>query len=472
MYTIRQIVCTAYNFHDSEYAIGLLMAGTRPDTPRDVADGPATASAPWWRGLNRTHRSVLVASLLGWALDGFETYALIVIIGPALGDLLSPAQQPDTALYAGLAIGMTLLGGGVGGLIGGTLADYVGRKPIMLGSIAGYSLLTGLTAFSTSIWMLIVLRFLTGLALGSEWSTGASLIQEMWPERSRTKGAAIVQSGFGIGSLAAALVWLAISSVSPDAWRVMFAVGVLPAFAVLVLRTRVPESQRWVRAVGQEGMRTIRSGGGRLKNLKITQIFTEPQHRRMILLTIALSFVTIAGWYAISSFLPRFAVKLAASDQLAGSANWAQLAVVTYTIGSIIGYVGSAFFADRFGRRALVLAFLAGSVVMTPVTYLWPGNIQSFLVVAAVNGVFTLGGFVWMPLYLPELFATAVRSTAIATVFNSTRLIAWIGPVLTGSLVGVFGGIAPAAMWMGSVYVLGLIVVPFLRETKGRPLPD
>ena len=137
---------------------------------------------------------------------------------------------------------MTLLGNGVGGLIGGTLADYVGRKPIMLASIAAYSVLTGLTAFSTTAWMLIGLRLLTGMALGSEWSTGASLIQEMWPERSRTKGAAIVQAGFGIGSLVAALIWLGIGGFGPGAWRYMFAIGVLPAFAVLFLRTRVPES--------------------------------------------------------------------------------------------------------------------------------------------------------------------------------------------------------------------------------------
>ena len=428
------------------------------------------ASGPWWRGLNKTHRRVLVASLLGWSLDGFETYALVIIIAPALASLLDPGQQDNAALFAGLAIGLTLLGNGVGGLIGGTMADYLGRKPVMLGSIAAYSILTGLTAFSTSVWMLIGLRFLTGLALGSEWSTGASMIQEMWPERARTKGAAIVQSGFGIGSLMAALVWLVVGQLGPDSWRYMFAIGVLPAFAVLVLRTRVPESERWLRA--KQSADSSESDQRPSERLTITQLFTHRTYRKVILLSIGLSFVTIAGWYAISSFLPRFAVELAMKQGVAGSANWAQLAVVTYTIGSIVGYIGAAFVADRLGRRTLILIFLLGSAAMTPLTYLWPGSIQSFLVVAGVNGMFTLGGFVWMPLYLPELFATAVRSTAISTVFNGTRLIAWVGPILTGSLVGVFGGIAPAALWMGSVYVLGLLLLPFLRETRGQPLPD
>jgi MFS family permease len=418
------------------------------------------------------HRRVLVAALLGWALDGFETYALVIIVGPAMAELLTPAQQPNMALYAGLAIGITLLGSGVGGLIGGTIADYVGRKPMMLWSIAAYSVLTGLTAFSTSIGMLIALRFLTGLALGSEWATGASLIQETWPERSRTKGAAIVQSGFGIGSLLAAVAWLIIASIDPHAWRAMFILGVLPALLVLFLRTRVPESERWQRAVGKTGKKRREAADKAHSKLTIAQIFVDPQSRKLVLLTFALSLVTIAGWYAISSFLPRFAVVLATKDGIANPAAWAQLAVVTYTIGSIIGYVAAAFVADRLGRRPLIVMFLVGSAALTPITYLWPGNVQSFLIIAAINGMFTLGGFVWMPLYLPELFGTAVRSTAMSTVFNGTRLIAWIGPVLTGSLVLVFGGIAPAAIWMGSVYVLGLIVVPFLKETRGVPLPD
>lgn len=109
---------------------------------------------------------------------------------------------------------------------------------------------------------------------------------------------------------------------------------------------------------------------------------------------------------------------------------------------------------------------------MTPITYLWWGGIGTFLVVALINGAFTLGGFAWFAIYLPELFGSTVRSTATGFVFNVTRLIAWVGPIVAGSLIAGVGGVSRAALYMGSAYLLGIIMLPFLHETKGEPLPD
>jgi hypothetical protein len=109
--------------------------------------------------------------------------------------------------------------------------------------------------------------------------------------------------------------------------------------------------------------------------------------------------------------------------------------------------------------------------VMTPVTYLWPFGIQSFLAVVLVNGAFTLGGFAWFAIYLPELFGSTVRGTATGFVFNVTRLIAWVGPIVSGALIATFGGVSSAAVYMGLAYLLGIAMLPFLHETKGEPLP-
>src|SRR5260370_4025682 len=129
----------------------------------------------WYDGLTAMHWPVLRARFLGWIFDGYEALALVVVLGPMLHSVLSPAQAASPTIYAGLVIGITLLGWGVGGLVGGILADYVGRKRMMLWSVFLYAVFSGLTAFSQPFWGLCGRRFLRGLALGSEWSTGIAL---------------------------------------------------------------------------------------------------------------------------------------------------------------------------------------------------------------------------------------------------------------------------------------------------------
>jgi len=110
---------------------------------------------------------------------------------------------------------------------------------------------------------------------------------------------------------------------------------------------------------------------------------------------------------------------------------------------------------------------------MTPITYLWTTSPEMMLVVAGVNGFFTLGcAYSWMAIYLAELFTSSVRSTASSFVFNAARLIAWLFPIIAGTMISYFGGIPRAAMVLGSIYILGLIVPWFVPETRGKPLPE
>ncbi|HYM18441.1 MAG TPA: MFS transporter, partial [Micropepsaceae bacterium] len=197
-----------------------------------------TRSTPWYAGLTAKHWRVLWGSYLGWIFDGYEAFGLIVALPAALHTLLRADQAPNAAIYGGVAIGITLLGWGIGGLAGGVLADYFGRKRMMMLSVFFYALLTGLTAFSTSLAMLIAFRFVTGLALGAEWSTGIALVAESWPDRARPKGLGLLQSGFGAGSFLAAAVWFMLSLTQPlgdETWRLIFVVGALPGLCVFYL---------------------------------------------------------------------------------------------------------------------------------------------------------------------------------------------------------------------------------------------
>src|SRR5262249_24926915 len=313
------------------------------------------ADAPWYAGLTAKHWRVLWGSYLGWVFDGYEAYALVVALPMALKSVLTPEQLTTPAFYAGSAIGITLLGWGIGGLLGGIAADYIGRKRMMMLSVFFYALFTGLTAFADSFQTLAILRFITGLAIGSEWSTGIALVAETWPGRARPKGCGFLQSGFGGGALLAALAWFILSQTNPwgaESWRIMFLLGALPALAVLYLRRALDESERWMNAVKEQKWAATEQdaqGGSAPRTaarpFTLAEIFREPESRRRILLLTLLSLATTVGWWAVSRWLQVYTEQLAKELGLAAGI-WGPRMGLIYNIGAILGYLISGFVAD------------------------------------------------------------------------------------------------------------------------------
>ena len=443
--------------------------------------GAVADAAPWYAGLTRKHWRVLWGSYLGWIFDGYEAFALILALPPALNSLLTPEQVASSgAIYAGLAIGITLLGWGIGGLAGGVLADYFGRKRTMVLAVFFYALLTGITAFSTSLTMLIVMRFLTGLAIGAEWSTGIALVAESWPDKARPKGLGLLQSAFGAGAVMAAAIWFFLTLYQPlgdETWRLLFVIGALPGLCVFYLMRALEESERWLQAVREkrweavEGQTETASAKSGKRPFTMTSLFRSPEARRRLWLTFLMSLATTTGWWAVSTWSPVYAEQLAAA-QGEPVGVWGPRVALIYTLGGLIAYMSSGFVADALGRRKYLLLLFAGSLLITWATYLWTGDLWTFSVLAFLNGVITLGfGFSWMAIYPVELFTSSVRSTAASVVFNGARLIAWVFPIVAGTLVANFGGITNAALIISSIYAVGLFVPWFLPETAGKPLP-
>lgn len=445
------------------------------------------ARGRWYDGLTPMHWRVLRASFLGWIFDGYEALVLVVVLAPMLHSVLSAAQAASTPIYAGLVIGITLLGWGIGGLVGGILADYVGRKRMMLWSVFLYAIFSGFTALSTSIGMLCALRFITGLAMGSEWSTGIALVSETWPENARAKGAGFLQSGFGWGTLAAAVIWYALSSSLPlgaQTWRLMFVLGAVPALFVLYIRRGVNESEKWQRAVREKrwnatdaqpaaAAASSSSSSSDKRPFTLAQLFIEKEAARRTLILLVLSIVTTVGWWAISSWLPTFTVALAKAEGLPDALSWGSRVSIVYTIGAIVAYMIAGFVIDAIGRKTFLSLTFVGSLAATFVTYKLTSSVEAMMIVAPINGFFTLGcAYVWMAIYPCELFTSTVRSTAISFVFNAARLIAWVFPIIAGTMIKSFGGVPQAAMAMGSVYVLGILLPWFLPETRGHGMPD
>jgi MFS family permease len=437
--------------------------------------------ASWRANLTRKHWRTLNGAFLGWIFDGYEALALVVILPALMQSVLTPAQMGSRALYSGLVIGITLLGWGIGGLIGGIMADYVGRKRMMLLSVLGYGLLTGFTALVHDVWQLSALRFLTGLAMGSEWSTGIALVAETWPKEARSKGAGFLQSGFGWGTLIAAVIWYFLGEFNPfgaDNWRVMFLVGALPALSVLYLRRGVDESEKWIEAVrnkqwGATSGSSVQQGNSDKRPFTLKQVFSEAEAARRIGLTTILSIVTIVGWWAVSSWLPVHTGALVAASHVSNPNRWISAVSITYTIGAVVAYLASGFIIDAIGRRWFLFLTFAGSLLTTIVAYGFVSTVQGMEIIAPVNGFFTLGcAFAWLAIYPAELFTASVRSTAVSFVFNSARLVAWFFPILSGGLVKSLGGVAHVALTFGSVYVLGMLLPWFLPETRDMDLPE
>lgn len=436
-------------------------------------------ASPWYRTLDRAQWKALLASNLGWTFDGFEIFALILTVGVALHQLLDPADYRLIPAYAGAVIAITVVGWGIGGLLGGVLADYIGRKQTMILAVLAYSLMTGLSALAWDWLSFAALRFLVGVAIGSEWATGTSIMAELWPDHSRGKGAAFMQSGFAIGSMLASGAWLVIGATGPGAWRSMYLIGVLPALLTFWIRRSIPESLRWERsnerrraALGRQRQGVeLGDEDAALARFTLIDLFAEPAVRSRLTLTLLMSLSVTIAYFGVSTWVPSYVGSVATGAGLS-SERWAALAGLLQNLGALAGFFCFGFLADALGRKPTTILFYFMSLFLTPVVYMWVQDVYVMLIAFGIYGFFVQGIFSWLPIWLPELFPTRMRGTAVAFAFNAPRFVSWIGPLIGGSLIVSLGGYGRAATIVGLFYILGLAAAPFLPETNGEPLPE
>lgn len=435
-------------------------------------------SRSWLANVDSASWTGLIASWLGWLFDGYETYTLVLVAAIAVRQLqtVPPAQLPP---YISGLFAITLVGWATGGLIAGVLADYIGRKRVLIYSIVIYAVFALLSAASTNYWWLLAARFCTGIGLGGEWGSGASLVGELWPSSIRGRVAGIFQSALGFGFLLATLVWIFVGPSGPNNWRIMFALGFLPAIVILYIRTKVQDPALWVNADAQRRAAAERVQRGEqvppsereLVKFSVSRVFATPELSRATILLLLASLTTLIGWWGISTWVPQFAAGVARANGL-NPISFATTTALLYNVGGILGYIGFGFIADGIGRKVTMWIYFLVSLIINPVLFLWTKDPALVVVVATINGFFTLGQFSWMAVYVPELFPTAVRATATSVVFNLARYIVAITTFYSGILAVRLGGITEAATVIGFIYILGLIVTPFVgRETKGEPLP-
>lgn len=432
-------------------------------------------TAPAKRQDASLRRNAFVAASLGWLLDGFENYTVVLVAAPVVAELVGKNASP---LYVAGILAATLTAWAVGGLVSGVVADYIGRRRTLMLSILWYAVFAGLSALSPNYTVFIVLRFFSGFGLGAEWGTGNTLLSEYLKVKNRGRGLGFLAGSFGLGFLVATGVWLVIDT-GPGSWRWMFVIGILPAFLALWIRSKVKEPEMWVRANEnrREARKRIRAGGEveqrdrALTTFTFAQPFKDPQLRRQTIKLLLMALSCLVAWWTISTRVLALAGVVGA--HLPQVATYITYVALAYNIGGLLGYYAMGFAADAWGRKPTIFGYFVGSLIMTYVLFTVVHTTGLLLILAGVNGFFTLGLMGWMGIYPPEVYPTYIRATAITTIFNLTRFIVAAMIMLSGYLITLFGSVSSMALILGSIYVIGIALALVAGpETKNRPLPE
>ncbi len=429
---------------------------------------PAVNPLSWRHGVTRYQWLVLLVAWLGWVFDSMDATIYALVLHPALHELLPAAAHGTVAAdaiawHGGIIFSVFLIGWAIGGILFGLLADYFGRTRTLVFTILIYAAFTGMAALSATWWQLATFRFLTALGIGGEWAAGAALVAEVWPEDKRAKAAGLLQSAWAAGFLVAALINLLLGGFS---WRLLFIVGVAPAVVALLVRLWVREPERWVRARAEERLSTA----GR--SHKLTGLFS-PALRRATLAGSGLAFVAVFGLWGATNWTPTLVRALPDLRELGAAQLTSRVSYATMLLnaGALAGYLSFGPLADRFGRRPVFALMCLGSLVMLPLTFLTPRAYLHVLLLLPLLGFFNNGIFSGFPIYFPELYPTRLRATGAGFCFNVGRVLASAGPFVTGALVAALGSFGRAASAVALIYVVGLAILPFAPETKGKPLP-
>jgi MFS family permease len=450
----------------------------------------ATSTSPWWKDLTPYHWFVFTMACLAWLFDCLDQQLFLLARQGAMKALL-PAGY-DVKEYSGYATAIFVAGWATGGLIFGAVGDRIGRAKTLTLTVLIYSVCTGLSAFSTGWIDFACYRFLTGLGVGGVFGLAVALVADGLPERSRTGALGTLQALSAVGNISAGLISMGMGKlgsaghINPaNAWKYMFLIGALPAFLCVFLQVRLKEPEKWVKA-REEGRLTGAKFGS------YASLFGEERWRTPALLGMMLCVSGVVGLWGVGFFSPELVGDVIGNSLKAKGLPDAQIASEkTYWVGvnSIIQNLGAFFgmmafthFAQKFGRKpAFTVAFLSAFAATVGYFQLFNGTGDIWM--SFVMGFCQLALFAGFAIYLPELFPTRLRSTGVSFCYNVGRFIAASGPFTMGLLAKSLaaGATTPeaklaafraACCWVSAVFLLGLVAMAFMPETKGRPMPE
>ena len=390
--------------------------------------------------------------LMGWLFSGMDYSIYASALPLILSDLKISIPSGGVIFF------LSLQGLWVGSILVPIVADYFGRRRVMMGNILLYALTTGAVALSQTSWYLTLARFLVNFGVGAEQPVGATYISERWNEKTRARAMGFMQSGFAIGLLLASLL---LATLAPHfGWRILFVIGALPALVVVGFRFWLPESPKF------EEVRQKRQTGTLAKeeqSFPIGQLFS-PALRRATIIGMIILLAGNAAGSGILAWAPTY-LKVNRGLDIA-SVGW--LGTID-AIGLFVGYNLAGIVSDWTSRRTSLMVFFALGIVAL-IAFGVAGTIALLAVAYFLVGVSGGGQFGNFITYLSEMFPTSARATGVGWCMG-IGLVAWsIVPLVLGLLAptGNFGTLF--AVLGGSACLLGIIGTYLGPETKGQAL--
>jgi MFS family permease len=466
----------------------------RPSTDElPLAEHAQSQQRPWYAEVTRYQWLVLLLACAGWIFDIYENQIFAVTRGNMLGDLLNaPANSPDVKRWGDFINSFFLVGGAVGGVFFGALADRYGRGRSMVLSILVYAVFSALTAAAQNVWHVVVLRFLVATGTGGEWAVAAALVSEVFPKRARAHASGIFHASSILGGIAAG--WAGI--LTGEHWRIAFLIGLLPALLVFAVRflirdeaTKIGADEPIPAAAGAGAAAAPAADAGAVEtgpaepqpapapgdqSPGFASFWTNRAYRKRAILGLLLAGIGLTGYWGVyvagqdlaREFLLRQGVAATVAEAQAKSAY-----SFYQKIGDAVGLFSMGPLCAWLGRRRAFLFMQAGAIVATPIACFVPHTWGMQLATLALMAFFVNGMHAGYAVWFPELFPRRLRATGAGICFNGARLFAAPALAMSG-LIKAHMDLRAAVALLGCVYVLGLIVVVFLPETKGAALEE
>jgi MFS family permease len=460
---------------------------------------PVPIALPWYRTLTREHWFVFTVASLAWLFDCLDQQLFILARDNAIKALSAVGTEgPELKRLGGVAQSVFVAGWALGGLIFGSVGDRIGRAKTLSITVLIYSLCTGLSAFSRDVNEFMIYRALTGLGVGGVFGLAVALVADSLPELARPKALGLLQALSAVGNVTAGLCAMSLAEMDPmNSWKYLFIIGAAPAFLCIFIMIRLKEPAKWIAA-----RQASREVGGKAMGSYVS-LFGDPQWRSSAIFGMILCVAGVVGLWGVGFFSGSLigpaiekalrAQNLSPEKINAGKQWWTAANLIVQNICAFFGMIVFSKLAAIYGRK---IVFAVGFIAAFAATIFFFRNFQtkSDIWMTGLMGFCQLGIFAGFAIYLPELFPTRLRSTGVSFCYNVGRFIAATGPITLGSLQKSLGESAVAALpktadaiaradaqlnafrdaacWLAGIYLLGVLVLPFLPETKGRPLPE